>query len=159
MRSGGEAEHADAIGIDVPLSGVRADKADGALRVLKSGGGFRIRAGVGDAIFEDDAGDAAGGEPVADFGAFEIHRENVIAAAGENDDCGAGGFGGRLVEGDSRRGDVAETDEGSAGDEIVFGCGGVGFGGRDLVALRPGASLGQMGICVWPEDGVHADGD
>ena len=78
--------------IDVPFGGVRADETDGALCVLESGRGFRIRAGVGDAIFENDAGDAAVGEPVADFRAFKVHGENVIAAAGEDDDCGAGGF-------------------------------------------------------------------
>ena len=92
MGSGGETEDADAIGIDVPFGGVRADEADGALRVLESGGGFWIGAGVGDAIFEDDACDAAVGEPIANFRAFKVHGENVIAAAGEDDDCGAGGF-------------------------------------------------------------------
>ena len=120
MRSGGKAKDADAIGIDVPLGGVRADEADGALCVLESGGGFRIGAGVRDAIFENDAGDAAGGEPVADFGAFEVDGEDVVAAAGKNDDCGAGGFGGGLIERERGGGDVAETDERFAGDEIVF---------------------------------------
>ena len=92
MRSGGKAEDADAIGIDVPLGGVRADDAEGALRVLQGGGRFRIGAGVGHAVFHQDAGDADGVEPVADFGAFEIDGEDVVAAAGEDDDCGAGGF-------------------------------------------------------------------
>ena len=119
-RAGGEAEDADAIGIDVPFGGVRTDEADGALRVLEGGGGFWIRAGIGHAIFENNAGNAAGGEPVADFGAFEIDGEDVVAAAGEDDDCSAGGFGGGLIERDCWRGDIAETDERFAGDEIVF---------------------------------------
>ncbi len=129
VGSGGEAEYADAIRIDVPFGGVGADEADGALCVLKGGGRFWIWAGVGHAIFEKDAGDAAGSEPVADFGAFEIHREDVIAAAGENDDGGAGALAGRLIQRDRRIQDVAETDERFAGDEIVFCGGGVGFGG------------------------------
>ncbi len=143
--------------IDVPLGGMGADEADGALRVLESGGRFWIWAGVGDAIFEDDAGDAAGGKPVADFGAFEVDREDVVAAAGEDDDRGAGGFCGGLVESDRGIGDIAETDERFAGDEIVFGGGGVGFGGGFVACVAPGAPLGQMGICVWPEAGCHAD--
>ena len=92
MSSGGEAEDTNAMRIDVPLGGARADEANSALCVLESGGRFRIWAGVGNAIFEDDAGDAARGEPVADFGALEIDCENVVPAAGENDDRGAGGF-------------------------------------------------------------------
>src|SRR5579872_3125356 len=110
MGSGGKAEDADAIGVDVPIGCVGADEAHGALGVLQSGGGFWIWAGIGDAIFQNDAGDAFAREPVADFGAFEIDREDVVAAAGEDDDGGAGGLGGGLVERDRWCGDVAEAD-------------------------------------------------
>jgi hypothetical protein len=40
MRSGGEAEDADAVGIDLPLGGVSAHQAYGALRIFKGCGRF-----------------------------------------------------------------------------------------------------------------------
>ena len=94
VGSGGEAEDADAVGIDLPFSGVGADQAYGALRVVEGCGGFgHVGAGVGDAVLEQDAGDAFGVEPVADFSAFEVDGENVVSAAGE-DDYGCAGAGG-----------------------------------------------------------------
>ena len=76
MAAGGEAEDADFVRVDVPVGGVEADEAEGALRVFEGHGGFGVRAGFGvgayrcDSVFEEDAGDALGDKPVADFGAF-----------------------------------------------------------------------------------------
>src|ERR1700685_4039998 len=128
MGSRGEAEDADGMRINVPFGGVGENETDGALRILKSRGRFWIGAGVGDAIFEDDAGDAAAGQPVADFGAFEIDGEDVVGGGGEDYDRGAGGICCGFVQSDSGIGDIAETDERFAGDEVVFGSGGIRFG-------------------------------
>ncbi len=86
VSAGGEAEDADALGIDVPFGGVLADDAHGALGVLQGGVGFGIGAGAGDAVLHEHAGDAGGVEPVADLGAFEIDGEDVVAASGKDDD-------------------------------------------------------------------------
>jgi len=149
MRSGGETKDADAMRVDVPFGGVRPDEADGALRVLQSGGRFRVWTGVGDAIFEKDTGDAAAREPVADFGAFEIDRENVITATRKDHNSCASAFCGGLVESDRGIRDVAETDQRFAGDEIVFGSRGVAFGlGVWLCvghALGPDGNLSVVG--------------
>ena len=90
MSTGGEAEDADAVGVDVPLGGVRAGDAHGLLRVFEVGGVFGVVLGEGDAVLHQHAGDADGVEPGADFGAFEIVGEDAVASAGKDDDCGAG---------------------------------------------------------------------
>ena len=141
MRSGREAEHADSLGIDVPFDGVLANYAHGALSVLEGGVGFGVRAGAGDAILHEHAGDSGGVEPVADLGAFEIDGEDVVAASGKDDDgrSGVGRFG--RIDGEGRYGDVAEPDEWLAGDEVVLGGGRVGFGTCGFQG-RAGCSIG-----------------
>jgi hypothetical protein len=114
VGSGGEAEDADAVGVDLPFGGVLADQAHGALGVFEGCGGFgHVGAGVGDAVLEQDAGDALGVEPVADLGAFEVDGEDVVAAAGEDDDGCAGVLALGRVEGDGRGGDVAQMNDGA----------------------------------------------
>ena len=83
---------------------------DRALCILQGGVGFWIRAGAGDAVLHQHAGDAGGVEPVADFGAFEIDGEDVIAAAGKDDDRRAGIRGLRRIDGECWHRDVAEPD-------------------------------------------------
>src|ERR1035438_1230505 len=84
MAAGGEAEDADLVRVDVPLGGVEADQADGALRVfqrdgrLRIGAPVRVRARRGYAVLQQHTGDAARYQPVADLGAFEIDGENLI---------------------------------------------------------------------------------
>ncbi len=155
VGSSGKAEDADAVGIEVPIGGAGANDAHGALGVLQSGGGFGIGAGIGDAIFDEDAGDADGGEPVADFGAFKIDGEDVIAAAGKDEDGGAGIITFGRIDGEGGLGDVAEADEGFAGDEIVFRGGGVNFG-SGIGGAAPGAALGQRGMVVRLAGGAQA---
>src|SRR5712672_2865217 len=110
VGSCGEAEDADAMRVDVPFGGVLANYAERALGILESRGGFGIRAGVGDAILQKDAGDADGGEPVADFGAFEVDSQDAVAAAGKDDYGGAGVLCGGCVQSNGGRGDIAEAD-------------------------------------------------
>ena len=76
VGSGGEAHDADVGGVDVPLAGVGAGEAHGLLGVLEIRGVGGIVAGfsrrLGDAVLDQDAGDAEGVEPVAGVGAFAI---------------------------------------------------------------------------------------
>ena len=90
MCTGREAEHADALRIDVPLRSVRADHADSSLGVLKRG--VRLWEGprVRNPVFQQNAGDCFFAQPVANLSAFQIDGKNVVAASGENDDRGAG---------------------------------------------------------------------
>src|SRR5580658_1280397 len=121
MGSGGEAEDADAAGVDVPLGGVGADDSDGSLGVFQGRGGLgHVGAGVGDAIFDQDAGDAFGVEPVADFGAFQVDGQDVVAAAGEDYYGCSSVFAFGRVEREGGRGDVAQVSERVARDQIVF---------------------------------------
>ena len=102
MRSCGEAEDADAIRIDVPFDRMRANNAEGALGVLESCRGFWIGSGVGNAIFNENAGDTGGGQPIADFRALEVDGEDAIGSSRENDDGCAGAFIFRRIERESR---------------------------------------------------------
>ena len=90
VSPGGETEYADAMRVDVPLGGTGADEAEGALGILKRGGGFGIRTGIGHAVFDQDAVDAGGVQPIADFGAFEIDGQDAVSAAGKHQDGRAG---------------------------------------------------------------------
>ena len=71
VGSGGKADDADAVGIDVPLGCVGASDAHGLLRVFEVFGVLGEVSGFGDAVLDEDAGHADGVEPVADFGAFD----------------------------------------------------------------------------------------
>lgn len=134
MAAGGEAEDADLMRIQIKLGGVEADEGDGALGVFKGLGRGGVGAGfwelrfAGDAVLDEDAGDAAGSEPVADLSAFEINGEDLVAAAGEDEDGGVRGVMGRRVDGVGGDGDGVDEDPGAAGDK-VGGAGGLdGFG-------------------------------
>src|SRR5271170_7350561 len=89
MRSGGEAKNAHSLGIDMPLGCVSADDADCALRILQCRGRLGVRSGIGHAIFDQNAIDARGVEPVTDLRAFEIDGENLIAASRKYDNANA----------------------------------------------------------------------
>src|SRR5579863_10369023 len=99
MGAGGKSERADSIRIDMPFGGVKAHEAEGALRILKGGGRFGVGAGVRHAIFYEDAGDAGGVEPIADFGPFEVDGEDAVSASGKDDGGRAGGRATGRVEG------------------------------------------------------------
>ncbi len=116
MRARGEAENADAIRVDVPFGCVLTDHAERTLRILQSRGRFWIRAGVGDAVLHQHAGYLDGVEPVADLCAFEIDGENLVSAAGKNNDSGSlcGAFW--RVNRQRRVGDVAEANQRTARD-------------------------------------------
>ena len=97
-------------GIDGPLGGMLAREAEGALRILQSGGGFGIRASVGDAaVLDQQTIHADGVEPVTDFGAFEVDGEDGIASARKDNDSRAGVVVfWREIRRQGRDGDVAE---------------------------------------------------
>ena len=112
----------------MPLRGVRTHNTERALRVLKRGRGFGIRPGVRHAVLEQDARDAHRIEPVAHFRAFQIDRQNAVAAAGKYHDGRARVLAGRRVKSQRRRGNIAKTNERLAGDEIFLGGRRVAFG-------------------------------
>jgi hypothetical protein len=121
----------------VPFGGVGADEANGALRVLKGCGGFGIGPVPGTRyLTRMQVMPLEFVEPVADFCAFEVDGEDVVAAAGKDDYGCAGVFALGCVEGEVWGGDVAEADYGFAGDEVrpwrwwcrLLGRGGDGIG-------------------------------
>src|SRR5262249_46853300 len=66
---------------------VGADGADGALGILEGSGMPVARA---ETVFKDERGDAVLGEPLGDLLAFVAGRQAAVAAAGTDDDGGAG---------------------------------------------------------------------
>ena len=143
VGSGGEAEDANAFGVDAPLGGMLAGKAHGLLRVFEVFGLFGEVAVVRNAILHQDTGDVDGVEPGADLCAFEIVGEDLVSSAGEDDDCGvAVGCGVGFVHGEGGLADIGETDDLATGDERV--------GGGVRVPFRAfgGAGLGRS---VGPE--------
>ena len=88
VGAGGEAHDADVGGVDVPVDGVGAGEAHGLLGVFEVRGvggivaGFAV--GLGDAVLDEDAGDADGVEPVAGVEALAVPGEDAVAAAGED---------------------------------------------------------------------------
>jgi hypothetical protein len=87
---------------------------------------------AGEAVFEDEGGDAAGLEPFGEGTAFMAEAEFFVAAAGADDDGGAGGFGGVGEVG----GEAGVVDIADVGAFEGFGFRGAGFG---------------AGGAVWPE--------
>ncbi len=161
MGSGGEAEDADAVAIEMPLGGVGAGEAHGLLSIFEIGGVGGIVAcialGLRNAIFDEDAGDADGVEPVAGVGAFAIRYENLIAAAGEDEDRGSGVFAVGRIDGEGGDGDVGEADNAVATEETVSGLGGVSLGGVGLSGL--GCGVGPEGKRDWLGLGVGGGGE
>ena len=132
VGAGGEAHDADVGGVEVPVGGVGAGEAHGLLRVLEvvwvSGIVAGFAGGLGYSIFDEDAGDADGVEPVAGVGTFAVGDEDAVAAAGEDEDGGASVLAVGRVDGEGGDGDVGEADDTMAADGVVGGLGGVGFG-------------------------------
>ena len=129
MSARGKAEDTDAFGIDVPFGRVLTDEAHGALRVFEGRGVFFAAGAARDAILQEDGGEANFVEALADFGAFEVERENVVGAAGTDKDCAAMDFVFRSgINGNGRFRDVPEADEAAVGDFVVGIFGGVFFG-------------------------------
>ncbi len=153
VGAGGEAHDADVGGIDVPLSGVGAGEAHGLLGVFEIRGVGRIVAGVawglGNAVLDEDAGDADGVEPVAGVGSFAVGYEDAVAAAGEDEDRGAGVLAVGRIDGEGGDRHVGEADDATAADEVVGGLGGVGFGL---------GGLGRLGRGVGPEGEGEGNG-
>ena len=111
MGAGGEPEDADTGRVEIPLPGMKADEAQGALRVLQRQKVLVVTRACRHTVFQQHTRDADGIEPLADFGAFEVHRENGVAAAGAHDHGRASVLLlGRAMEGNGRLADVAQAD-------------------------------------------------
>jgi hypothetical protein len=139
VGAGGETDDADLGGVDVPIGGVGAREAHGLLGVFEVCGVVRVTAFFGDAVFDEQAGDTDGVEPVADVEAFAVPGEDLVAAAGKDEDSGVGVVAaGRGIDAEGGNGDIGKTAGGAAADEAVGGLGGVGFGVGGLGRLRCG---------------------
>ena len=161
MSARGKAEDADAFWIDVPFGRVLTDEAHGALSVFEGRGVFFAAGAARDAIFQEDSGEAHFVKALADFGAFEVERENMVGAAGADEDRAAVGIVFRSrINGDGGIGDVAEADEAAVGDFVVGIFSGVFFGlefwfvtGR---AVRPEREGFLGGGCVGGDESRDA---
>ena len=124
VSAGGKTDHADLVRIDMPLRGMLANKPQRALRVLQRCLHFRVVAmtvdqggtGVGHAVLQQHAGDAARGQPVADLRAFEVHGQDLVAAAGEHHHGHAGVVALGRVHGHRRPADVRGRSRTPASD-------------------------------------------
>lgn len=158
MAAGGEADDADFVAGDAPVGSLGAYERDGALSVFERQGRFAVRffLVIWDAIFQEHSGNAFGVEPVTNLGAFEIDGEDLIAAAGKDDDSGAGVFVAfRRVDGHGRHGDVVNNVHGLAGHEIGWGADIFAAGCRVGVGRIPGPDRDlDMAIGGLPEIGL-----
>src|SRR5437660_1341878 len=93
MAAGGEAHDADAVRIDLPFRGARADETNGPLGVLqrrrmnRRGTNFR-----GDAVLQDKCRHAEVVEELRDLLAFMVVGEEAVAASRTDDDRRAVGL-------------------------------------------------------------------
>ncbi len=89
FRSGGETHDADFVRIEIPLFGIGAHQADGLQRVVDL---IRLRvvAIAAETVAEDDSVDAVVVKEGDEIGGFGTDVESVVAAAGRQNDGGAG---------------------------------------------------------------------
>ncbi len=144
MAARGEAPDADTLGIEPQFLGAGANHADGALGVLKSGGIAVTRA---EPVFEDEAGNAALGEPLGDFVSFVGDGQVLIAAPRTDNDGGAVPLrGGRKMGGQGWPVFLGGADgfRRSLGPEILA----FGFVGIDGERQGEGGEEGSHGVRV-----------
>lgn len=165
VAAGGKAEHADFVRINMPFGGVVPNEAEGALRIFQSGrrDGFEMfveagdimRAGSGHAVFQQHGRDAAGGEPIADFRAFEVDGQNGVAAAWKDNDGDTDVRTLGRIDRHGRLGHVLHGGPGFAADEVCAGLEELGTGGLKIRRrVRPDGYLGVAGRL--PEVGLRA---
>jgi hypothetical protein len=87
MAACGKSHHADAVRIDAEFLGAGTHQANGALGIAEFDGMVVLGS---EAVLEDERGDAEGVQPVGFLAAFVIGGEPSVAAAGSDDDRGAG---------------------------------------------------------------------
>jgi hypothetical protein len=109
VASSGEADDANAVAVDAPLGCMLAGEAHGLLRVFEVGVVGRIVALLWDAVFDEQTGDADGVEPLAGVGAFTVPGEADVASAGKDESGDSGVVARRLIDAESRLGDVGEA--------------------------------------------------
>ena len=124
-----------------------ASEPHGLLSVFEVGGvgGIvaRFAVGLGDSVFDEDASEADGVEPVAGVGAFAVRDEDAIAASWKDQDGGAGVWPMWGIDGQGGHGDVGKADDAVAADEVIAWLGGVCFVGGGL--RRLGRAVGPEG--------------
>ena len=143
VGSGGETEHPDAMRINVPVGGMRADDSESALGVLQRSRGLGIRPGIGHTVFDKNAGNARRGQPRAHLGSLKVNGQDAVRASGKNDDCGAGILTLRRVKSEGRAGHVAQPDDRFARDKRFLGGRCIDF--RARIRLRARRSVGPEG--------------
>lgn len=111
VAAGGEAEDADALGIEAEFAGFRPDETHSALRVHEGEFVGRVAIAARDAVFQDGGRNTDRVEPLRDFGAFKIPGKDAVATTGGDDDGRAIAFAfGRLIQGERRFADVGEAN-------------------------------------------------
>jgi hypothetical protein len=145
VGSGRKSQNSDAIWFEMPLRRVGTCDAHGLLGVFEVRGIVRETLFHGNAVFDESTVDSDGVEPGADFGAFEIVRQDAVPSAGKDDDGGPGVVGRRRrVKAQRRLADIREVRERSALNKAIGRFGDVGFR-RALVRL--GGSTGPKWKC------------
>jgi hypothetical protein len=81
MPAGREAEHTDPARIDPQFARPLPDQAHRPLRVLQRSGPSRLSRTHRHAILDQHRGHTQGIEPLADFGALQVHGEDGIPAS------------------------------------------------------------------------------
>src|SRR2546423_1205648 len=103
-----EAADADVVRIDIPLLGLAAHEADGALGIqerTEGGEGLGFSGTAWYPILEDDPGDPLGAEPFGDLRSLQIPGQVPVPAPGTHDECRAGVLAfGRPVDRERRMG-------------------------------------------------------
>ena len=121
VGSRGKSENPDPMGINVPLTGMRADDPQRSLRILQCSRRFGMRPGVGHAIFHQHASDADRIKPFAHLGPFEVDGQDVVSTSRKDDNSGPSIHTLRSVNRECGRRHVAEPDDWFTGDQVVFG--------------------------------------
>ena len=114
VASGGEADDADAMRVQMPLRGMSASDPHGLLRVLQVSGVSGIVAGLArrlrNAVLDQNAGHADRVQPLAGVSAFGVPGEPNVGAPGKDQRSGSVAVMRGLVHRDRRNGDIGETD-------------------------------------------------
>jgi len=137
IASGGEADDADAIGVQMPLRSMSACDPHRLLRILQVRGVSRIVSRVAgrlrNTILDQKAGHADRVQPLASVGAFGVPGEPNVAPAGKDQRSGPVAVTHRFVHRDRRNRDIGESDSVMAIGERIRRLGDVSLG---LAGLR-----------------------
>ena len=121
VSAGREAQHADALRVDVERGTMGAHVADGALEVFEGRLVGRSALTLGHAILEQHGRDAQIVEPEAGLVALQVVGQEVVPAARADDDGRSGGKLLRgLIDGDGGLADVRDAQHVSTGHAVAI---------------------------------------